>query len=207
MRDAIYAIVEGHGEAGNPALGIASAAGIVVARLLAHRQEWQLHAARGAFRLRSCGDFTRPGKLENALRYYASFDDCAAVLILFDLDDGCAAEIASDISKRVLALGALPYSVAVVCATREFEAWFLASLPSIQGEPGPDDPEAVRDAKGWLRRRYGYQQVHDQAAYCRKLDLDLALGSSRSFRRMAHALEQIAQAHRLGQVIVSPPAP
>lgn len=47
--------------------------------------------------------------------------------------------------------------IGVVLAKCEYEAWFLGATESIAGRRGvdsrvrpPEDPEAIRDAKGWL---------------------------------------------------------
>ena len=79
--------------------------------------------------MRSCGDSFAPGILENRLRALKEFADCAAVLVLFDLDDWCPKEVADALARRIRAMEPLPSGV-VVCAKREYEAWFLADLES-----------------------------------------------------------------------------
>ncbi len=81
-----------------------------------------------------------------------------AALVLLDLDDGCPAEEGPKLADNLRGYG-LPFPVAVVLARREYEAWFLASLPSIAAETTdlPDDahypgePEKPRDCKAPLR--------------------------------------------------------
>jgi hypothetical protein len=102
-------------------------------------------------------------------------------------------------------MGALPFSVMVVCAKREYEAWFLASLPSIHaGQVYPDDPESIRGAKEWLQRKFGYREVREQSRYTQALDVALAKARSRSFRRLCDAFEELIAATQSGQPIVTP---
>ena len=69
----------------------------------------------------------------------------------------------------------------MVLAKTEYEAWFLAAAASLEigehSEP-PEDPEAVRDAKGWLSARmppgHAYRETIHQASFSATFDLDLA---------------------------------
>lgn len=205
-RNKIYVIVEGHGEADPPGAGQEPAAKALVIKLLKHFQLWGLYPARRPWRLDSCGDFyPNTERLLNALRAHQEFDDCAAVLALFDLDDDCPREVGPQVAERIREMGVLPFSVMVVCAKREYEAWFLASLPSIQpGHIYSDDPESRRGAKEWLQREFGYREVRDQSSYTQALDVTLANERSRSFRRLYHAFEELIAATQSGQSIVTP---
>src|SRR5688572_29082730 len=79
-----------------------------------------------------------------------------AVLVVLDGDDDCPAQLGPVLLRRAEgACRTIP--VAVVLAKKEFEAWFIASAASLAGRRGlpadlraPADPEAIRDAKGWL---------------------------------------------------------
>lgn len=206
-RNKVYVIVEGHGEADPPGAGQEPAAKVLIARLLEYLQFWEVFPARRRpWRLDSCGDFyPNTDRLLNALRAHQEFDDCAAVLVLFDLDDDCPAEVGPQVAERIRTIGELPFSVMVVCAKREYEAWFLASLPSIQpGRLYPDDPEARRGAKEWLQRAFGYREVRDQSRYTNVLDISLASERSRSFRRLCHAFVELIAATQTGRPIVTP---
>jgi hypothetical protein len=92
-------------------------------------------------------------------------------------------------------------------AKREFEAWFLAAAPSLQGRRGlsanlalPDDPEQPRDCKGWLSRHRtdgrSYKPTADQAALAAVFDLLLARANSPSFdklwRDVARLVDELA---------------
>lgn len=212
-RNKVYMIVEGRGEADPPSPGEDPAAKILTARLLDHVQCWRwFPSGRRPWRLRSCGDFyPRTKNLLRVLEAHRQFSDCAAVLVLFDLEDDCPREVAPHVAARIRERGPWPFSVVVVCAYREYESWFLASLetmpprlPSHAGERYPGDPEKPRDAKGWLERKFGYKETRDQAEYTRSLDIPLAAERSRSFRRLCHAFQQIASSRENNTLIVSP---
>ncbi len=206
-RNKIYAIVEGHGEANPPSKGEQPAVIVLISSMLSELgRGWTLFPTEKIppFRM-SYGDFFRGDKLERAIRYYKYFEDCAAILVLLDMDDACPKKKALELSTRILAMEPLPFSVVVVCAKREYEAWFLASLETIQdGKSFDGDPEEKRDAKGWLRQNFGYKQTRHQAKYTRMLDIPLVLKRSRSFRRLYHAFEQIAEAVQNKKIIITP---
>jgi len=204
-RNKIYAIVEGQGEA-NPPNGKPSAVVVLIGKMLTELNYWNLYPAekRQPFRM-SYGDFFKNNKLENAIRYHGTFDDCAALLILLDMDDDCPREKAKELVSRIHQMGSLPFSVVVVCAKREFESWFLASLETIHdGQIYDDAPENKRDAKGWLRKNFKYKQTRHQAIYTQKLDIALARERSRSFRRLYHAFQELVDAAEKGQIIITP---
>ncbi len=207
-RNKIYAVVEGNGEADPPTMDKKAlpAVTVLIAKLLQDRQCWQLFPAKARpWRMRSCGDFFAEGKLEQAIRAHKEFPDCGAVLVLFDLDDGCPKEVAPAVADRIRAMERLPFTVTVVCAKREYEAWFLASLESIHpGRTYAGDPEGLRAAKGWLEREFGYREVRDQARYTEALNTPLAEPRSRSFRRLRHAIDEIIASADAGVLSVTP---
>ncbi|MET9430466.1 AAA family ATPase [Streptomyces sp. NPDC003036] len=96
---------------------------------------------------------------------------------------------------------------AVVPANREFEAWFLASAPSLGGrarlaerlEDLPDS-EALRDCKGWLthHRRDGvrYRPRVDQAALTQFMNLGLARAYSSSFDKFCRDITYLVTGKR-----------
>jgi hypothetical protein len=128
------------------------------------------------------------------------------ILVLLDADDDCPVDLAASIVDRAGAV--LPRGdISVVCANREFEAWFLASAQSLHGRRGlridpqdvPANPDDVRGAKEWLSRRIRdgrYRETTDQAALVAALDLELARRRSRSFRKLCEAWARWAQAGR-----------
>ncbi len=134
------------------------------------------------------------------------------LLVLRDEDDGCPKNLAPR-DARVLSSMALPFPSAIVLAVREFESLFLASIPSLAGRrlpagahdrPGlsvtaraPEDPETVRDAKGWLTRRWSegraYKPSTDQLPLARFVDFRLVRSSGlRWFGSLERALRFLA---------------
>lgn len=205
VRNKIYAIVEGQGEANRPIAGGRSAVTILMQKLLTDLQCWLLFPVERTppFRM-SYSEFFHGDKLERTIRYHKSYGDCAALLVLLDMDDDCPKTQAFSLTNRIAAMEPLPFSVVVVCARKEFEAWFLASLESIEGQPYDDDPEEKRDAKGWLRKQFGYKPTIHQARYTQKLDPGAAYAKSRSFRRLYHAFEEIVTAVSSGKSVITP---
>ena len=126
------------------------------------------------------------------------------VLVLLDADDDCPVELAMATATRARTV--LPHcDVSVVCANREFEAWFLASAESLSGKRGlfvadgdtPRDPDSIRGAKEWLSRRIAdgrYRETTDQPAFAAVMDLELARRRSRSFRKMCTDWSRLATA-------------
>jgi hypothetical protein len=118
----------------------------------------------------------------------------AGLLVLLDADDDCPADLAPRLLTRLQGARSDRHG-RVVLANREFEAWFLASAPSLGGRRGlaedialPADPEAPRDCKGWLtaHRTDGrsYKPVADQAALTAAFDMALARSHSPSFDKL-----------------------
>ncbi len=116
------------------------------------------------------------------------------ILILLDADDDCPVRLAAEMKQR--ARQVVPHRrVAVVLANREYEAWFIASAKSLNGQLGfqcaPDDwavdAETPRNAKGWISKRIedgGYHTVTDQPAFSARMDLEMVFEHSRSFRKL-----------------------
>ncbi|HID53650.1 MAG TPA: hypothetical protein EYP41_16650 [Anaerolineae bacterium] len=203
-RNKIYAIVEGQGEANQPLGGGQPAVVVLIGKLLTELSGWDLlypAERRPPFRM-SYGNFFKEGKLENAIKYHQKFEDCAALLILLDMDDDCPADKARELVERINRMEALPFSVVVVGAKREYESWFLASLETIHsGRIYDGESESRRDAKGWLRKNFKYKPTRHQAEYTR---MALACERSRSFRRLYHAFQELIDAARQGQIIITP---
>ncbi len=101
-----------------------------------------------------------------------------ALLVLLDADTDCPAELGPRLLTWVRAARG-DRAVSVIVAKQEFEAWFLAAAESLRGQRGlpldlepPPDPEAVRDAKGWLHAQMsnGYSETLDQPALAATFD-------------------------------------
>jgi hypothetical protein len=103
----------------------------------------------------------------------------------------------------------LAQPIAIVFAHREYEAWFLASLPTIAGHHGlpsdvvyEGDVERKRDVKGWLtkhKRRDRYNPTTHQKLFTSLIDLELAYENSRSFRRLYDAVAELLEAAEKGE--------
>ncbi len=178
-------VVEGHGEV--------KAFPVLLRRMALHWRPSARVVATRPFRLPRT-KLHHQGALDRALKLQAL--DSEALLVLMDADDDLACELGPRILAR--ARTTLPHKpMAVVFATREYEAWFLAAADSLAGAQGlPEnlvahqDPEGIRDAKGWLgsRMRDGYKPTLHQAAFSARLDLDLARERSPSFDKLARDL-------------------
>ena len=129
------------------------------------------------------------GELERAVALAAQrAKENGCILLLLDANGECPAELGPRILKRATA--ARPdRHLRVVLAKMEFEAWFLAAAPSLAGRRGidegiarPPDPEAIRDAKGWLSASLPpgqpYRETLHQAAFAATFDLDAARSAS-----------------------------
>ena len=161
----------------------------------------------------------RAGGIEKFIEYAFDTPNCEGILILADCDDDCGLEWAQGMCARCKARG-LSVPIAVVCAVREYEAWFLASLNSILGnqirqnvsfDKGAEyigDPEDVAGVKEWITRQMppgrAYKETSDQASMTSMIDLSLAHANSRSFRRLCHAVEELKAAMDAGSSSITP---
>lgn len=180
----IVPIVEGHGE-------VPSVRPLIY-RILAHAESpVPIEVARPIRKPRS--KLVREGELERAVQLASR--QCGPdglVLVMIDADDDCAARLGPELEQRSRRV--TPFRVSVVLPVCEYEAWLLASARSIAGQRGlptdlepPDDPEGLRDAKGWITSRLPngdiYKETLDQVALTSSLDVDAAL-EARSFRKL-----------------------
>ena len=141
-------------------------------------------------------------RLEDFLGYATITDGCAAILVLLDADDDCPKELGFELAGRAGA-AAVSIPTAVVCAKREYESWFLASDEDFQG-----DPEEYSSAKQWLNRRFpsglAYKETMDQVRFSATMDLDTAFESSRSFRRLCNAVDELVGCVDTGEIKITP---
>ena len=183
----IQPTVEGDGEV--------QAVPVLLRRLRDESKAFDVDVGKPILRKRS--EFIQDGPLRKAIRLALLRDRCDAILILFDADDACPAELAPVIQGWAQnEAGAIP--VAVVIACREYEAWFLASMESLRGFRGilpaatsHPEPEFPRGAKEQLEDRMeagrSYSETADQAPMTARFDMRAAYARCRSFRRMARA--------------------
>jgi hypothetical protein len=140
---------------------------------------------------------------------------------LYPANPFCAFRTASVLGQEARAVRAGEmYSLASVFAMKEFEAWLLAGVESLRGKAlaagrgivpiaaaCPDiDLEDKRNAEGELKKIVPlYSKSLDQGVLAREVDLQAVRDRSRSFRRFCTAIQQLADAVRCGQHVVTPP--
>ncbi len=135
-------------------------------------------------------------------------DGQGVIFIILDSDVECPAELGPALLDRASQTRSdLP--IAVVLAKQEFEAWFLAAAESLRGQRGlkddidsPNDPEAIRDAKGWLSKRMEdsrtYRETRDQAAFAALFDIEQAREADsfdKCYRDIVRLLEELQKAN------------
>jgi len=130
----------------------------------------------------------KPGELERAVELAArQTGERGSILILLDAEDDCPAALGPALLERAID-ARRDRDIRVVLAKREYEAWFLAAIGSIAGSRGidqqaapPDDPEIIRDAKGWLTAHrppgWSYRETLDQPALSAIFDIEAALAA------------------------------
>ena len=134
---------------------------------------------------------------------------CEAILIVFDGDRDCPAELGPKVQGWAAA-AARTLPCEVVLPHREYEAWFLAAIESLRthdlirtdAEPHPD-PERPRGAKEQLKKRLAagrvYSPTKHQAELSKSLSLELAYRRCRSFRKLTTSFGSLLKA--MGQDI------
>jgi hypothetical protein len=189
----IQPIVEGHGEC--------EAVPVLLRRLIVEAAVYELGIGRPIRQSRS--HLLNEDRLRKAVRLALKQPDCRAILVLFDADRDCPKELAPKIEGWAREeAGQVP--CAVVMASREYEAWFLASIESLRGKHGirkdaesHPSPEKPRGAKGLLEKRMvanqSYVEKIDQPALTRAFDLAAAYAKCRSFRKLVGAFGTLAK--------------
>ena len=157
--------------------------------------------------------------LEKFLRYAALNPDCAGILVLIDSDDDCPVELTQIYCERARQAG-LSVPIVVVCAVKEYEAWFIASLDTIKDDSlgggsiisaeasYSGDVESISGVKAWLGDQMpsgrAYRETTDQASLTDRIDISLAASNSRSFVRLCHAVDEIVAAIDSGTAVITP---
>lgn len=202
----IHPIVEGQGEE--------AAVPLLLRRLRDVAQVWEVQVGRPIRQHRS--QLVKKDTLQRAVRLALVREDCTGILILFDADDDCPAELAPTLEAWAReAAGGKP--CAVVIANREYEAWFLASVEALRGRCGlllgatsHPRPEEPRDAKGELERRMrpgaSYSPSVDQVTLTAHLDLQWAYRRCRSFQKLVRAFGALFGAAGAAPAVWPPPA-
>ncbi len=187
----ISCIVEGHGESEALPILLRRLRDLIAPELLLEvRKPMRVPRAN----LAKEGDLKRYVELAAA-----QTDDDGGVLVLLDADN----DLPCELGPRLLGFAQQvrpDRRIRVVAAEREFEAWFLAAAESLRGRRGlpadltaPEDPEAIRDAKGWLTQRLAgrsYRETIDQPALTAVFDIASAR-RARSFDKLYRDVESL----------------
>ena len=180
----IQPVVEGHGEV--------RAVPVLLRRLIEEAQAWEVRISRPIRRNRS--QLVQRAELEKTVRLASLQQDCSGILILFDGDDDCPADLGPRVQQwATMVSGGVPCEV--VMPHREYEAWFLAAIESLRGrrsiKPDADPhpaPETPRGAKEQLEARMfaggGYIETTDQPAFSAQFSLPAAYSRCRSFQKL-----------------------
>jgi hypothetical protein len=147
----------------------------------------------------------RGGGIERYVQLAASkIQGPGAILVLLDADDDCPKDLAPQLLVRAQAARS-DMPMAVVLAVREYECWFLAAAESLRGHRGmptdlesPENSEAVRGAKEWLRDRTPKERMYspaaDQAALTQSMDFNQARSRSDSFDKCYREIVRLLNA-------------
>lgn len=201
----IQPIVEGHGDV--------NALPVLLRRLIAEAQAWNIEVGRP---IRINRDkLVKKIELERAVSLAIRQPACSSVLVLFDGDSDCPAELAPILQEWATSV-ARDVPCQIVVSQREYEAWFLAAIESLRGKrrirndaTPHQDPEAPRGAKAQLEARMfagsSYSETTDQPALSALFSLQDAYRGCRSFRKLTSAFGQLVRS--MGQEIGEwPPA-
>lgn len=189
-------LVEGHSEV--------ESVPVIMRRLLADLEAYNIDIHRPIRVKRN--QVVKPEQLErSAALAHRLYPDAKAIVLILDADDDCPKELAPALLRR-LQSSAQGMFCSVVLANHEMEAWFLASIESLRDEQGirgetlpPGDPEAVRDAKGWLTfamEGRTYVSTDDQPAFAASFDFAQAYARCRSFRKFRKDFTEIVSTLR-----------
>jgi hypothetical protein len=141
-------------------------------------------------------------QLERAMELAVSKSRPPRVLfILLDADDDLPCIFGPDLLASARKVRS-DIPLGVVLANREFESWFLSSLPSLQGcrglganLPSIVNAEIIRNAKGQLTKYMigsrAYSPVLDQAEFAKLFDMQLARQNSDSFDKCWREIERL----------------
>lgn len=196
MLNAIYPIVEGHGEV---------QAVPVLLRRFAHEvfENYEIQILP-PHRIPKGQILEGPnfGKaVELAARKLNLAERTGALLVLFDADDDCPAQTAPQIMARIGATRP-DMAASVVLPKCEFESWFLAAANSLRGRhniladaAAPENPEEIRAAKEYLETRLmppraTYSPTIDQAALTKYFSFEEAALCS-SFSKLMRDLDRL----------------
>lgn len=211
MRNKIYLIVEGDGEA--------TAAPLLIRRILHdYIQRSDLITTKNTTLNAKGRDNLIKHKFDAFLEYTRrNRENCAGVIVLLDAEKenvNRPVELAKKLAKRARKLK-LPFPVGVAVAVCEYESWFLINLDVIAPKYFPDglheyegNPEEQCSAKGWLSRQMPkgqiYKETIHQVKMTAEIDINKTANESPSFKRLIEAVEMLALAIDNGDNSVTP---
>lgn len=152
----------------------------------------------------------KAGELERAVTLASyKLNGKGGIFILLDGDfkDCCPARIGPELRTRAQAARS-DIPISVVLAKMEYEAWFLAAAKSLRGQRGlpailepPQNPEDIRDAKGWLSghlpKGQRYSETTDQPAFTELFNMTVARANSDSFDKCYRDIEKMLRGLRV----------
>lgn len=195
----IQPVVEGHAEV--------EALPVLLRRLRAEASAWAVEIERPIRRPRN--QLASELGVIQAVRIARRQPACEAILIMFDGDRDCPAELGPKVQGWATA-AARPLPCEVVLPHREYEAWFLAAIESLRthdlirtdAESHPD-PERLHGAKEQMKKRLAagrvYSPTSHQAALSASFSLERAYRGTRSFRKLTTSFGSLLKA--MGQDI------
>lgn len=120
----------------------------------------------------------------------------ALILILLDADSDPACQLGPELTDWATSCRS-DFHIATVIIVVEYETWFVGGAESLLDFlevdlPAPENPEAQRHAKTWIRERFrrpSYTETIDQPAMTAAVDLSLVRQRCPSFARLCNILE------------------
>ena len=189
----IQPIVEGHGEV--------EALPVLLRRLRNEASAWKVEIGAPIRRPRNklASELGVMQAVETARRQPA----CGAILIVFDGDKDCPAEVGPKVQGWAAA-AARHLPCEVVLPHREYEAWFLAAVESLRthelirtdaaSHPDPEQPRAKAHLKQRLAPGRTYSPTSHQAKLSALFSLEHAYRRCRSFRKLTTSFGSLLRA-------------
>jgi hypothetical protein len=191
MTKKIVFIVEGHGEV--------EAIPVLARRFFERHEKWDAYVLK-PIRVPRDRFLNREDEQKRILALAkAKAGDEGHIFVVVDADDDCPAQL-SQRHLATLTQEVAPTPISFVAAKKEYECWFIGAAESLRGLRGlavdlvcPPDPEAIRNAKGWLTERMdaagaAYSETLDQPALSQEFDIDAARRTCASFDKFCREI-------------------
>ena len=139
------------------------------------------------------GAMTAPGGIEGYVAVAAARPGCRAVFVVADADDDLVCDLGPELLARAKQVTSL--TVVVVLAERTFEDWIYSSCETLEiglGSyiPGKRGANAINTAVSQMGSKY--VKPIWQPRLTNRIDLDLVMQRSPSFRRLVDKLSNFA---------------